>query len=71
VKLFAVGEEQGHHAGDTACPQCWETYPVSCLCGGLIHAAGSAEADPDGNPLLLTRCDRCGRSEEDEREASG
>jgi len=64
-KLFAVGEEINHHAGDPQCPECWEEYPELCRCGGLMHAAGGEEEDEDGNVLLATRCDGCGRSEEE------
>jgi hypothetical protein len=63
MTLFAVGEESNHHIGNVQCPECWEEYPEPCRCGGLMHAAGGAEEDTDGNVLLTTRCDRCGRSE--------
>jgi hypothetical protein len=65
MKLFVVGEEATHHVGDPLCPACWESYPESCRCGGLIHAAGGSEEDIDGNVLLVTRCDQCGRSQEE------
>jgi hypothetical protein len=65
MPLFTVGEEVTHEAGDAACAECWEEYPESCSCGGLIHAAGGTEEDDDGNVLLTTRCDHCGRSEEE------
>jgi hypothetical protein len=29
-----------------------------------MHAAGGAEEDQDGNVLLATCCDKCGRSED-------
>ncbi len=64
MALFAVGEEVNHRVGDRACPECWEAYPEPCRCGGLIHAGGGAEIDPDGNVVLVTRCDQCGRSED-------
>ena len=63
MNLFAVGEEPNHHVGDKQCPVCWEEYPEPCQCGGLMHAAGVAEEDSDGNVAITTRCDRCGRSE--------
>ncbi len=65
MSLFTVGEETTHHVGDPDCPECWEEYPETCPCGGLVHAAGGAEEDEDGNVLLATRCDRCGYSEEE------
>ena len=67
-RLFTVGEEGNHHADDPQCPECWEEYPEPCRCGGLIHAAeGEEEGDQDdeGDVVLLTRCDGCGRSEEE------
>ena len=65
MALFAVAQDMDHHVGDAGCPACSETYPEPCPCGGLIHAAASEETDLDGNPILETRCDRCGRSEDD------
>jgi hypothetical protein len=60
-----IGDETTHIAGDPQCPECWEGYAETCPCGGLIHAAGT-EADPDGPDIpAATRCDRCGRSEEE------
>lgn len=64
MKLFTVGEEVNHRVGDPRCPECWEGYPLPCPCGGLMHAAGGGEEDEDGNVWLETRCDQCGRSEE-------
>jgi hypothetical protein len=66
VRVFTVGEEPGHHVADRACPLCLEGYPEPCPCGGLIHAAGVLgveDEDDEGPPT--TRCDRCGRSEDD------
>jgi hypothetical protein len=65
TKLFEIEGEVGHHVGDAECPVCWEEYPEPCRCGGLIHAAGGTEEDEDGNVLLTTRCDVCGRSEDE------
>ena len=65
MELFTVAEEGTHHVGDLQCPACWEKYPEPCRCGGLIHAAGGDEVNADGNVVLTTRCDQCGRSEED------
>jgi hypothetical protein len=62
---FIVGEETSHHVGDPQCAACWESYPEPCPCGGLIHAAGGPEEDIDGKVLLVTRCDKCGRSEDE------
>lgn len=62
--LFRIGEDVDHHVGDPQCPACWEEYPSPCRCGGLMHAA-AGEEDEDGNVLLLTKCDRCGRTEEE------
>jgi hypothetical protein len=62
--VFTVGEQINHRIGDLQCPECWEEYPEPCQCGGLMHAAGGEEEDVDGNVLLMTCCDRCGRSED-------
>jgi len=64
MALLAVGEEVNHRVGDAQCPECWEEYPEPCTCGGLVHAAGGPEEDEDGNVVLTTLCDQCGRSEE-------
>lgn len=64
AELFAIGDEVAHVVGDARCPQCLEEYPEPCPCGGLIHAA-SGEPDERGAEWPLTRCDRCGRSEEE------
>jgi len=63
-KLFTIGEETTHVVGDPACPECLEEYPEQCSCGGLIHAA-LGEPDADGAEWPVTRCDACGRSEEE------
>ena len=65
MALFTVGEAATHEMGHRDCPECWENYPEPCRCGGLMHAAGTAEEDADGNAVLVTRCDRCGRNEDD------
>jgi hypothetical protein len=65
--LFKLGEEVDHRADDRECPECCEGYPEPCRCGGLIHAA-AGEIDAEGNPMLLTECDHCGRSEESEEQ---
>ena len=64
MKLFTVGAEVNHHIGDSQCPECAEEYPEPCRCGGLMHAASGEEQDADGNILLITQCDQCGRSED-------
>ena len=64
AELFAIGDETAHVVGDAGCPQCLEGYPEACPCGGLIHAA-SGEPDERGAEWPLTRCDQCGRSEEE------
>jgi hypothetical protein len=64
MKLFTVGTEVNHQVGDSQCPECWGQYPEPCHCGGLMHAASTEEEDADGNVLLVTQCDQCGRSED-------
>ncbi len=65
MTLFTVAEDVGHHVGDWLCPECTEGYPERCKCGGLIHAADGG-GDPDGNVEIATRCDHCGRTEDDQ-----
>jgi hypothetical protein len=36
----------------------------TCRCGGLVHAATTGDEDADGNLVLATGCDVCGRSED-------
>jgi hypothetical protein len=64
MKLFEVGDVVNHRAGDPGCPECADEYPETCRCGGLMHASDSAEEGPDGNVLIVTLCDQCGRSED-------
>jgi hypothetical protein len=64
MALFTVADEPNHHVGDRECAECWEAYPTPCRCGGLMHAAGGEAEDEDGNVWLTTKCDQCGRSEE-------
>jgi hypothetical protein len=65
MRFLTVGTETNHAVDDRECPECWEDYPEPCRCGGLMHAAGGEEDDQDGEVWLTTKCDRCGRSEED------
>ena len=69
MKLFTVGTAVNHHVGDAQGPECWELYPEPCRCGGLMHAATGEEEDLDGSAVVSTRCDQCGRSDEDLAEA--
>lgn len=69
MDMFAVGEDVNHRRGDARCPACAAQYPEPCRCGGLVHASAGDAEDLDGNPLLSTRCDHCGRSDEDLAEA--
>ena len=71
VTLFTVGEEINHRLGDPQCPECWEEFPEPCPCGGMVHAAGGEAEDEDGNVLLTTKCDGCGRSREEIEEEAG
>ena len=63
-QVFTIGEETLHLVGDRQCPECPDEYPEPCPCGGLTHAA-SGEPDADGTEWPMTRCDVCGRSEEE------
>ncbi len=62
TKTFSL-EDEIHAVGDMDCPACPMEYPERCLCGGLMHASG--ETDDESETILVTRCDRCGRSVED------
>jgi len=64
MAFFDVGEAVNHRVGDQQCPECSEEYPEPCRCGGLMHAADTSEVDADGNVVLVTLCDRCGRNED-------
>ena len=64
MKLFEVGEVVNHHVGDVHCPECSEDYPEACRCGGLMHASDTDDEDPDGNVVIVTLCDQCGRTED-------
>jgi hypothetical protein len=69
MDTFIVGEELNHRPGDPRCPACVPDFPEPCRCGGLMHASLGNDEDLDGDPLLATRCDQCGRSEDDLAEA--
>jgi len=69
MEEFVVGEIVNHQVGDAHCPACAEDFPEPCGCGGLVHASVLEVEDPDDNPLITTRCDQCGRSDEDLAEA--
>lgn len=57
-----LGDEV-HTVGDAQCPMCLDEYPEPCECGGLIH--GTAQDGDESEVIVVTRCDGCGRSEED------
>lgn len=63
ARFFTIGAEIDHEIGDHDCPVCAQDYPEPCRCGGLVHAA-TGEDDVEGNPVLITACDVCGRSED-------
>jgi hypothetical protein len=69
AELFTI-EEQIHHKGDPECPGCGEGYPEPCSCGGLVHAARGVAAAEELEPVPVTRCDQCGRSEDDLHEVA-
>jgi len=64
MKLFEVGNVVNHRVGDVQCAECSEEYPEACRCGGLMHASDTAEEDSDGNVVIVTLCDQCGRTED-------
>ena len=64
TRLFTIGDETTHVIGDEKCPECLEEFPEPCPRGGLIDAA-SGEEDETGTERPTTRCDQCGRAEEE------
>jgi hypothetical protein len=69
MSFFALETEVQHEVGNPHCPECCEEFPVPCRCGGLIHAV-EGEPDIEGDVVLVTECDQCGRSlEQSEEEA--
>jgi hypothetical protein len=64
TRLFTLGTEMNHLVGDHASPACEENYPAPCRCRGLMHASATGDEDADGNLILVTGCDVCGRSED-------
>ena len=64
MATFTITTETVHHIADGQCPTCLEEYPEPCRCGGLVHGELGEEQDTDGNFLVATRCDRCGRNED-------
>jgi len=69
MEHFIVGDDSNHRVGEAQCPACGEDFPEPCGCGGLVHATVLARGEPDDNPVITTRCDQCGRSDEDLAEA--
>jgi hypothetical protein len=55
--------DEAHSAGDPQCAMCLDEYPEPCACGGLIH--GAPQDDGENEVIVVTRCDGCGRNEED------
>jgi hypothetical protein len=71
MRYFTIAEQDTHHAGDLECPGCAEQYPERCVCGGVIHAEPAGPEDEGGEVWLVTRCDECGRSEDEIGEELG
>jgi hypothetical protein len=69
MESFIVGEDVNHRPGDANCQACAEDFPEPCPCGGFVHATAIELEEPEGEPVLTTRCDQCGRSDEDLAEA--
>lgn len=40
-----------HESGNLNCEACRQGYPLSCDCGGLIHASKGC--------VIITDCDKC------------
>lgn len=69
MDMFVVGDDVNHRRGDAGCPACAAEFPEPCRCGGFVHAAAGDQEDLDGNAVVTTRCDLCGRADEDLAEA--
>ena len=65
MEQFVVGEVSSHRVGDAHCPECAEDFPEPCACGGFVHASVLELEAKDDDPVITTRCDQCGRSDED------
>lgn len=73
-------EDQIHFSDDPECPACGSEYPQPCRCGGLMHGASAVETAGESetvgaiegdSEVIATRCDACGRSEDDLAEEVG
>lgn len=55
-------ENGKHNCGDKNCEECCHGYPVTCQCGGLIHAEhlGSSSVTRDNPFGIKCLCDKCG-----------
>jgi hypothetical protein len=69
MEKFSIGDDVSHRVGDAQCSACATEFPEPCRCGGLVHASLGEEEDLEGNALMSTRCDQCGRTDEDLAEA--
>ena len=54
-----------HEVGNKECKECWDNYPITCNCGGLIHADFGDE-NSNGNYWLYYKCDLCGEESKPE-----
>ena len=68
--MYMIDEDiEDHVIGDTDC-NCGACgihnypFPKQCDCGGLIHAEWWEDM-PDGDHSFMTKCDKCGRKEEE------
>jgi hypothetical protein len=65
MAVFTISADTVHHVGDHSCPTCFEDYPEPCRCGGLMHAECGVNPDDDGSYAIVTRCDYCGRTDDE------
>ena len=53
IGMCLVGGEL-HPVSDSLCTRCLPGHPLTCICGGLIHASGWGQ--------VSTLCDQCGEA---------
>jgi hypothetical protein len=71
MDYFVIVGPEAHQQGRVDCPACVEQYPTRCPCQGFMHAESVGDEGPDGDVAVATRCDMCGRSQDEVAEELG